>query len=149
ALRTFSENHFIPAADLLPLRESSLALLPTLAPISQTEAEMKEPLRPAALDLFFSGSLPRDASDSHVVLTAGSSQPRHDVDNNAYALSLNAFLNLNALPSLLRNGLDVQSPGSDLQLVDAGGWSLIDYDALSQASANPESRQVTLPQRGE
>jgi hypothetical protein len=119
AFRASSEDRPIPVADLLPLRESSLVLVPTLSTISQPSAIIHVPLPAAPIVGAFSGesavtAVP--ASKVILVMSAnGDSQPARAAHN--YAVALNTFLDLNASPNVPQK-TGVQGSGTNLNAVD-------------------------------
>src|SRR5262249_39081664 len=120
AFRASSQDRPIPIADLLPLGESSLALVPTLSTISPPGARIEAPV-PAApvVGGSFSGSVftPVPASNTILFIPAdGDSQPAGGARNDAVAL--NTFLDLDASRNVLPKA-GVQRPGPDLHAVGA------------------------------
>ena len=113
-----SEDRPIPIADLLPLRESSLALVPTLSTISQPIARIDSPVSAAPI-------VGVSASDSQSARAA-----HHD------AVALNTFLDVNASQNVPQNP-SVQWPDTNPQAVGAASLPSADR------AAGPE---VLLPE---
>jgi hypothetical protein len=104
------EDRPIPIADLLPLRESSLALVPTLSTILQPITRIEPPVSAAPI---VGGS----ASDSQSARGA-----HHD------AVALNTFLDVNASQNVPQPP-SVQWPGTNSQAVRAGSLPSADRAA--------------------
>jgi uncharacterized protein (TIGR03118 family) len=153
AFRAGSGGRPVPASDLLPLRESSLALVPTLAPLSQpgTRTEALVPAAPV-----------RGVSVSGPVLTAGPASDTimlfpPDADSPparggpSDAVALNTFLDLSASVNGPREKAGVQRPDTNLHAVGARRSPAADRDAgaeglLSEADATQLEAQASQKQ---
>jgi uncharacterized protein (TIGR03118 family) len=130
ALRDSGAGSRLPTAAVLPLREFSLALIPTLSPAPLPSGLTQTPPPTAALDVSFSASVPTSASDSTIALipAAGDSQPANAATNGVVAL--NTFFNLYALRSAPQKNADaamqfVDAPGSRFAESDPGAEALL------------------------
>jgi uncharacterized protein (TIGR03118 family) len=126
-----SEDPPVPVSDLLPLRESSLALAPTLATIPQPGTRIEAPIPAAPM-----GGVPvrgpvltAGAASDTVTLTSagGDSQPARGGPNDAVAL--NTLLDLNASGDLPQVKAGGQRPGTNLRPVGARSSPSADGDA--------------------
>jgi uncharacterized protein (TIGR03118 family) len=129
AFRDISADRPIPIADLLPLRESSLVLVPTLSTMSQPATGIDAPVPAAPIVVIASGrpaftAVP--APNAIMLLPAdGNPQPARGAYNGAVAL--NTFLDLGASPSSPQQA-GVQWPGANLRGVAARRWLAADND---------------------
>src|SRR5262249_51687421 len=138
--RPDSEDGLIPISDLLSLRESSLALVPTLTTTPKPSTRIEAPV-PAApiVGVRFSGSVSTavQTSDTFVISPAdGNYHPERGAHNDAVAL--NTFLDLHAFQSIPQKA-GAQLPGISLHAVGARDSPSADRDAeaeglLSQAA---------------
>jgi uncharacterized protein (TIGR03118 family) len=143
----------IPVSDLLPLRESSLLLVPTLSTFSPSSTRPQAPVPAVAMgDVSLNGSvLTADpAANAIMVLPPeGNSHPARGAPPDG---SLNAFLDLNASPNHSQNQTDGgQRPGANLHAVGVHRLPLADRDAgaedlLFKASAQPREAQSSEEQ---
>jgi uncharacterized protein (TIGR03118 family) len=134
ALRAGGADLPIPVSDLLPLRESSLVLVPTLSTVSQPGTRVEAPV-PAAPFQGASVSGPVfmavPAANSVLLTPAeGDSQPARGDPGGAVALS--TFLDSNASANAPRRKAGGQGPGSDPRAAGTGSPALADYDAGNQ-----------------
>jgi uncharacterized protein (TIGR03118 family) len=117
--RPSSEDPPIPVSDLLPLTESSLALVPTLSTTAQPGMRIEPPVpaaRMAAASLSGSALPPAPASNAIMLVPAGgTSHLAGGAPNDAAAL--NTFLDLNASQNVPRQQAAAQRAGSDLLAV--------------------------------
>jgi uncharacterized protein (TIGR03118 family) len=116
--RAGSDDPPIPIADLLPLNESSLALVPTLSSTSQP-ATRTEAAVPAA----------QGASASNG--SVGNSQAAPGAHDGAVAL--NTFLDLNASQNVPQQKTALREPGSSLHAVGADRSPAADSNAGAEA----------------
>ncbi|MBI1918732.1 MAG: TIGR03118 family protein [Planctomycetes bacterium] len=133
AFRASSEDRPIPIAALLPLRESSLALAPTLSTFSQPSMRIEAPV-PAAprVGVSLSGSVFTAVPASHPIMLLpadGNSQPARGALLEAVAL--NTFLDLNASQNVSQKA-DVQRPGTNRQAVGARRSPSADRDVRAE-----------------
>jgi uncharacterized protein (TIGR03118 family) len=101
--RAGSADAPIPLGDLLPLRESALALVPTLSPSAQPGTRIEAPVPTAPLGGVSGSGL--------VSTTVAAADPS----------SLNTFLDLNASAPVLPRKAEVQRLGTNLHAVGARG----------------------------
>jgi uncharacterized protein (TIGR03118 family) len=132
AFRASSETAPIPVSDLLPLTESSLALVPTLSTSSQSGGRTEAPLPPAptvgvSSGAAVSGAVPTSTTTG-LISSGEDSQPANDGHNDA--VPLNTFLNLNASANVPQKKGGTQPPGPNLPAAGARG-SPLDRDAAA------------------
>jgi uncharacterized protein (TIGR03118 family) len=128
ALRAGREEHPVPISDLLSLRESSLALVPTLVTPSQQRTRMEAPVPATPLVGGSSSGTAVPASSAIMLIPDdGNSQlargARHD------ALPLNSFLDWSASPDEPKKKAGVQLPGFQPDAVDTRSSPWADLDA--------------------
>ena len=134
AIVASSQDRTLVIADLLPLSESSLVLVPTLSNIPQARMRIKAPIPAAPI-----GSVPMSGSVFKAVPTSGAimlfladedSLPERGTHSDAVAL--NTFLDLNASQSVPQKD-SVQRSGTTLLTVGARGSPSADRDAGTDA----------------
>jgi uncharacterized protein (TIGR03118 family) len=129
----------LPTADLLPLKESSLALIPTLSTVSQPGAGIESPDRAASgRDVFV------HRSDTALLLPAdGDSRPARADPSGAVAL--HTFLELNAPANVPPTKAGAPGPGTDLYAVGARSSPAADpnVEAEDPLAALPVERPET------
>jgi uncharacterized protein (TIGR03118 family) len=142
ALRASTEEHPVPVSDLLPLRDSSLALAPTLVTFSQPNMRIEAPASSAIL----------------LIPTVGNSQLARGVYHNV--LALHTFLDLNPSLNPPRKGPGVQQQGSNPDAIgasssdwansDAGAGELLAgyYVETFEAQSRQEQGPEALPSSG-
>jgi uncharacterized protein (TIGR03118 family) len=123
AFRAIREDRPIPISELLPLTESSLVLVPTFSPVSQSGTRIEAPVPGAMMGgVAASGSFATagPASNSVLFITAeGNSQ--HAGGTPTAALALNAFLDVNAAPNVPPTTAAGQRPDSTQRAVGGDG----------------------------
>jgi uncharacterized protein (TIGR03118 family) len=127
-LRSGSEENSVPISDLLPLRDSSLALVPTLVILSQpsTRPESPVPVAPSAGNSFNRTAV--SATSILLLLPAdGGSQPARGARHNA--LTLNSFLDWNSPPDEPKQTAGAQPPSIQPDAVGARSSTWADPDA--------------------
>jgi uncharacterized protein (TIGR03118 family) len=133
AFRSSSEDPPIPISELLPLRESSLALVPTLSTLAPPTTRIAGRGPAASME----GNTPTGSASTAVpasssvlfITAAGKTQPARDGANTA--LALNAFLDVSASPKVPPKTADLQRPKSNLQAAGGGRSALADGDAAA------------------
>jgi uncharacterized protein (TIGR03118 family) len=127
-----SDDPPIPTSDLLPLTDSSLALVPTLSTISpptaKTAAPVPAPTAGASSDGPVLTAVAAAGAGVHVRIQEHS--PRGS-GGQRDAVALNAFLDLHTLPMVSQKSVGAPWPGSDLHAAGAGSWAFADGDAAA------------------
>jgi uncharacterized protein (TIGR03118 family) len=159
ALRASNEDRLIPISDLLPLRESSLVLVPTLSTISQPATRVEEPVPAAPIGgVSFSGSVLTAVPASNIIILIpvdGNSQPARGAPDDSVAL--NTLLDLDASANASQKKAAVQRPGTNLHAVGARSSPSAERDAEAEgllaeadevlAAAPLESRAESADER--
>jgi uncharacterized protein (TIGR03118 family) len=134
----------VSVSDLLPLREASLVVVPTLSsfpPSSTSPRTSGSTAAPADVSLNGPFSSADSVTNAIILLSAeASSQPASDAPSNA---SLNALLDWNASPIAYPSGSEREHPGSNPRSV---GEDLLSrtYAQLRQAQSIQEQGPGTL-----
>jgi uncharacterized protein (TIGR03118 family) len=129
AFRASSDDRLVAVSDLLPLRDASLVLVPTLSRVSQPMTRVAEgdPGHPTGGDSFSASLFTTVGPSNAIVLRsgAGDSQPGNGAKNEP--VTLTAFLDLNAVP----NGA-AQVLGTDGHGVTAASWPSVERNHGAQ-----------------
>jgi uncharacterized protein (TIGR03118 family) len=130
ALRAGSEENSVPISDLLPLRDSSLALVPTLVILSQPIVRPEATVPVASLAGNSSNGAAATASSILLLTPAdGVSQPARGARHNALALT--SFLDWNSSPDGPKKTAGAQPPNTQPDAVGARNSTWIDPDAVA------------------
>jgi uncharacterized protein (TIGR03118 family) len=136
AFRASSADRPIPVADLLPLRDSSLVLVPTLSTISQPSMGIDTPVPAAPIVVVASGgpAFPAVPARNTIMLLPADRDPRPASGAHNGAVALNTFLDLNASQNSPQQA-GARWPGTKLNAVaarsspsadrDVGAWGLL------------------------
>jgi uncharacterized protein (TIGR03118 family) len=131
AFLTRSDDRPVPISELMPLRASSLLLIPTLSTMSQPDTMIATPVPATPTgSVVFHGSIVSSvpaSSTSMLLPVAGDSQPSTGAPNDPVAL--NAFLDLNASPNVPEKKAGVQRPGLNRNAASARSSVSADREA--------------------
>jgi uncharacterized protein (TIGR03118 family) len=163
AFRTGGEDVPVPVSDLLPLAESSLAVAPTLSSTAQPGTGIAPPGPAAqAVGASLGGSALTPVPTSSTILLApagGDSRPAGGAPNGA--VTLNAFLDLNASPTVSQQKPAMQPSDTDLDAAgahallpanrDAGAEGLLSERPVEEQEAQSSEELVAeaLPPSGQ
>jgi uncharacterized protein (TIGR03118 family) len=148
AFRSGTEGRALTTAELLPLRESSLLLVPTLSSVPQAGTRLETPAAASPIaDASFSGPVGRAAMapSSTPVPTAGSGPPA------ATALALNALLDLSSSPTVAPQTAGLPRLSSGPHAADSARSPLADRDVrpdglLAEVSLQEQSAPLAEEQ---
>jgi uncharacterized protein (TIGR03118 family) len=151
AFRAGSEDPFLPIADLLPLRESSLVLVPTLSPFAGPGSRIETPVPAPPGSISPGGSLLTAVPTPKTpVLPAGAGNASPGEGAQDDTVALDTFLNLNATRTVPRRA-GVQRPGPSLHAADvphsppvdraAGAEELLAGASVAELEAPPAEDQ--------
>jgi uncharacterized protein (TIGR03118 family) len=133
AFQVSSAERPIPTSDLLPLTDSSLALVPTLSPISPPASGVAAPVPATVMGLSLGGPVLTAVLTFNTAVgvpakedAPAGSGAHHD------AIALDAFLELNALQIVPQKQVGVQWPGSNLHPAGGSSSAFADGDAAAE-----------------
>jgi uncharacterized protein (TIGR03118 family) len=161
ALQESDKNSPVATAILLPLTESSLALVPTLSTVPPPRVQLEPPVAVVPMGGFSLGeSVATTVPVSSTLLpnpTAAHLQSAKDAHTGAVAL--NSFLDLNGSPDVLPERAEGQHPGFHLHAVAersssadgaAGDEDLVEaYVATLETQASEEQGPEKLPPKAQ